>query len=99
MSAPVTGKLRIAIPGSVDPGFSSILQVDRMNGTTHLLYVGGFVIDVFKAAVAELPYGLEYEYVPFVDSQGHHLGDYNELIRQISLKVQITFLFLVISIY
>ncbi|KAF3336822.1 glutamate receptor 2.8-like protein [Carex littledalei] len=86
LTAPVAGKLRIAIPGSVDPEFSIVLRVDRFNGTNSLLYVGGFVIDVFEAAVAELPYSLEYEYVPFVDAQGHRLGDYNELVRQVSLE-------------
>ncbi|KAF3336820.1 glutamate receptor 2.8-like protein [Carex littledalei] len=86
LTAPVTGKLRIAIPGLTDSGFSSILQVIRINGTNHLLHVGGFVIEVFEAAVALLPYSLEYEYVPFVDAQGNRLGDYNELVRQVSLK-------------
>ncbi|KAF3336819.1 glutamate receptor 2.8-like protein [Carex littledalei] len=86
LNAPVTGKLRIAIPGLVDPGFFPILHVDRVNGTNHLLNFGGFVKDVFEAAVAELPYSLEYEYVPFVDAQGRRLGDYTELIRRVSLK-------------
>ncbi|KAJ3693376.1 hypothetical protein LUZ60_008856 [Juncus effusus] len=85
-AAPISGKLRIAIPVSMDPWCSPILEVDRNNGTNQLLNVRGLVFDIFAAVVALLPYNLDYEYVPFVNDQGHRFGDYNELMRQVSLK-------------
>lgn len=78
-------KLRIGVPGKVEPGFRSFLWVERDNRTGHVT-ASGFVMEVFKAAVAELGYALPFEYVAFVDAEGRTAGDYNDLVHQVYLE-------------
>ncbi|CAL5064271.1 unnamed protein product [Urochloa decumbens] len=60
---PTSGrKLRIAMPGSVDPGYGPIMHLD-VDPATNRTVAGGFVIEVFEAAVRLLPYALPFEYV------------------------------------
>ncbi|RLM87521.1 glutamate receptor 2.8-like [Panicum miliaceum] len=55
-------KLRVAVPGSVDPGYWPIMHLD-VDPATNRTVAGGFVIEVFEAAVRLLPYALPFEYV------------------------------------
>ncbi|KAJ1289770.1 hypothetical protein BS78_02G189800 [Paspalum vaginatum] len=76
---PTSGrKLRVAIPGgSVDPGYQPILQLD-VDPATNRTVTGGFVVEVFEAAVRRLPYALPFEYV-LVDSM-----PYDRLVERVS---------------
>ncbi|KAG2643584.1 hypothetical protein PVAP13_2KG345200 [Panicum virgatum] len=60
---PTSGrKLRVAVPGDVDPGYGPIVHLD-VDPATNRTVAGGFVIEVFEAAVRLLPYALPFEYV------------------------------------
>ncbi|KXG35671.1 glutamate receptor 2.8 isoform X2 [Sorghum bicolor] len=61
---PTSGrKLQVAMPaGRVDPGYRSIMHLD-VDPATNRTVAGGFVIEVFEAAVRLLPYALPFEYV------------------------------------
>ncbi|CAN6224527.1 unnamed protein product [Urochloa humidicola] len=60
---PTSGrKLRIAMLGKVDPGYRPIMHMD-VDPATNRTVAGGFVIEVFEAAVRLLPYALPFEYV------------------------------------
>ncbi|KAK1276938.1 Glutamate receptor 2.8 [Acorus gramineus] len=83
---PTSGKkLRLAVPGPVQQGFNSFLQVD-WDPFTNGPVVGGFVIDLFEAAVELLPYAIEYEYVPFEHANRTSLGDYDQLAHSVFSK-------------
>nr|CAD1825568.1 unnamed protein product [Ananas comosus var. bracteatus] len=69
--------LRIAVPGPVDPGFHSFLDIET-DAATNRTTAGGFVIDVFEAAVRQLPYALRFEYVPAENVS------YNTLVQQVA---------------
>ncbi|KAL6331906.1 hypothetical protein AAG906_020254 [Vitis piasezkii] len=82
---PVRGKkLRIGVP--VLQNFTELVKVDH-DLRTGAVSVSGFCIDVFKAAVENLPYALTYEFIPFADSKGSPAGTYNELVFQVYLQV------------
>ncbi|XP_066399465.1 glutamate receptor 2.8-like isoform X3 [Miscanthus floridulus] len=60
---PTSGrKLQVAMPGPVDPGYRPIMHLD-VDPATNRTVAGGFVIEVFEAAVRLLPYALPFEYV------------------------------------
>ncbi|CAD6219183.1 unnamed protein product [Miscanthus lutarioriparius] len=61
---PTSGrKLQVAMPaGHVDPGYQPIMHLD-VDPATNRTVAGGFVIEVFEAAVRLLPYALPFEYV------------------------------------
>uniref|UniRef100_A0A0D9XDZ1 Glutamate receptor n=1 Tax=Leersia perrieri TaxID=77586 RepID=A0A0D9XDZ1_9ORYZ len=60
---PTSGRrLRVAVPGSVNPGYRSIVHLD-VDPATNWTTAGGFVVEVFEAAVRLLPYALPVEYV------------------------------------
>jgi len=60
---PTSGrKLRVAVPADVDPGYGPIVHLD-VDPATNRTVAGGFVIEVFEAAVRLLPYALPFEYV------------------------------------
>lgn len=89
-------KLRIGVP--VKEGFTRFVNVTRYPGTNKLK-VEGYCIDLFDAVVAELPYAMNYEYIPFVNSDDKSAGTYNDLIYQVFLGVNRFFLkFLFISL-
>ncbi|XP_039117512.1 glutamate receptor 2.9-like [Dioscorea cayenensis subsp. rotundata] len=47
---------------------------------------GGFVIEVFEAAVKRLPYALPFEYFNYSSSDGKSTGSYDLLARQVADK-------------
>uniref|UniRef100_A0ACD6AGC0 Uncharacterized protein n=1 Tax=Avena sativa TaxID=4498 RepID=A0ACD6AGC0_AVESA len=55
-------KLRVAVPGNVSDSYRSILHLE-VDSVTKQTTAGGFVIEVFEAAVRLLPYALPFEYV------------------------------------
>ncbi|KAH7544165.1 hypothetical protein JRO89_XS15G0120300 [Xanthoceras sorbifolium] len=75
-------KLRIAVPGT---GFTELVNIDR-DLDNNVTTITGFCIDVFKAAIRALPYEVDYEFIPFLNSSGENIGNYNELIYQIYLQ-------------
>ncbi|KAK3133387.1 hypothetical protein QOZ80_6AG0535890 [Eleusine coracana subsp. coracana] len=61
---PTSGrKLRVAVPAYVDPGYHPIVHID-VDPATNRTVAGGYVVEVFEAAVRLLPYALPFEYVP-----------------------------------
>ncbi|XP_010690549.2 glutamate receptor 3.2 [Beta vulgaris subsp. vulgaris] len=68
-------KLRIGIPRRV-----SFLKFVYQDNQTHA--IGGYCIDVFKAAVKLLPYAVSYEFIFFGD--GHQNPNYNDLMKRIT---------------
>ncbi|KAL6985115.1 hypothetical protein U1Q18_018492 [Sarracenia purpurea var. burkii] len=78
---PTNGKtLKVLVP--VKDGFREFVKVTtdpRTNATT----VTGFCIDVFDAVMAQLPYAVPYEYVPFATSDGKMAGSYDDMLDQI----------------
>lgn len=52
----------MAVPGSVNPGYRAIVHLD-VDAATNRTTAGGFVVEVFEAAVRLLPYALPVEYV------------------------------------
>ncbi|TVU09627.1 hypothetical protein EJB05_43113, partial [Eragrostis curvula] len=76
---PTSGrKLRVAVPGGrVDPGYRAIIHLD-VDPATNRTVAGGYVIEVFEAAVRLLPYALPFEYV-LVPSM-----PYDSLIKKVS---------------
>ncbi|RWW80845.1 hypothetical protein BHE74_00010793 [Ensete ventricosum] len=86
-TTPTSGRtLRIAVPGPVEPGFQSFLNVEH-DPATNVTWASGFVIDVFEAAVRQLPYALLFEYEPYRNANGTSGGDYNTLVKQVYNKV------------
>jgi ionotropic glutamate receptor len=79
-------KLKIGVP--VKDGFSQFVSVTRdpiSNTTT----VKGYSIDVFEAVVGSLPYALPYEYIPFANPDGGTAGNYDSLVYQVYLQVNV----------
>ena len=77
-------KLRIGVP--VKDGFSEFVKV-TCDTNTNATQVTGYCIDVFDAVMNSLPYVVPYEYIPFGTPDGKPLGNYNDLIYQVVLKV------------
>ncbi|KAL5802814.1 hypothetical protein ACOSQ4_031119 [Xanthoceras sorbifolium] len=75
-------KLRIAVPGTE---FTELVNIDR-DLDNNVTTITGFCIDVFKAAIRALPYQVDYEFIPFLNSNGENNGSYNELIYHIYLQ-------------
>ncbi|XP_073113432.1 glutamate receptor 2.8-like [Elaeis guineensis] len=70
------------VPGPVEPGFHSFLNVEK-DPVSNETKASGYVIDVFEAAVRQLPYALPFEYVP-ENAKGKRAGDYNALVQEVS---------------
>lgn len=81
-------KLKIGVP--MKTGFKELVRVDYdlHSNATH---VTGFCIDVFRAAIELLPYQVEYQFMPFVNSSGLSAGTYNDLVHQVYLQVLAVF--------
>lgn len=78
---PVSGKkLRIGVPAREE--FTELVKVHK-DEQTGAIIVTGFCIDVFKAAVAMLPYPLSYEFIPWLTTN----GTYSDLVYQVYLQV------------
>ncbi|XP_073137096.1 glutamate receptor 2.8-like [Henckelia pumila] len=75
-------KLRVGVP--VEPGFKEFVEVKRDPETNATIPTGCY-IDIFEAALKELPYALPFEYVPFQKLDGSSAGNYNELTQQVYL--------------
>lgn len=84
---PVIGKkLKILVPGPVDPGFHSFLRADR-DPQTGKLVVSGFAIEVFEAALKELPYALPVEYFQLHRLPGKPPAKYDDLVHKVFEQV------------
>lgn len=81
---PIKGqKLKVGVP--MRGGFKEFVDVKFLpdNSTN----VTGYCIDIFKAVMKELPYTVDYEFVPFVNSSHQSNGTYDDLVYQVYLKV------------
>ncbi|KAI3877699.1 hypothetical protein MKW98_020180 [Papaver atlanticum] len=76
-------KLRIAVP--VKEGFNEFVKVENNSGRYSGYEVTGYCIDVFKAALDELPYDVPYDLIPFQDSKGK-AGSYDDLVYQVNAQ-------------
>ncbi|XP_039013292.1 glutamate receptor 2.2-like [Hibiscus syriacus] len=84
---PVVGKkLRIGVP--VKPGFDAYLKVNRDPYTDEFI-VTGFSYDVFKEALALLPFAVPLEPIPFPIGNDTGSGTYNELLYDVKLQWEI----------
>ncbi|XP_057799201.1 glutamate receptor 2.7-like isoform X2 [Salvia miltiorrhiza] len=83
---PINGKkLKIGVP--VRDGFSEFMHVTwNSNNSTN---VEGYCKEVFDMVIEALPYGVQYEYVPFARSDHTKAGSYNELVCAVSQGVSI----------
>ncbi|CAN6719290.1 unnamed protein product [Malus baccata var. baccata] len=74
--------LKILVP--VKRGFRELVNV-TFDPSTNTTMITGFCIDVFKAAIEELPYAVSYDFYPFAKPNGEAAGSYNDLIFQLFL--------------
>lgn len=76
-------KLRVGVPVKNGNNYTEFLKVTHDNDTNST-QATGFCIDVFKAVVEALPYGLpQYEFVAYAKSDGEMAGTYDELIMEL----------------
>ncbi|KAK6140555.1 hypothetical protein DH2020_025699 [Rehmannia glutinosa] len=76
---PVSGKkLRIGVPANA--GFAEFVKV-KTDPQTNATKVSGYIIDLFDSVMAELPYAVRYEYVPFEMTSS---GSYDNITFQVS---------------
>ncbi|KNA10764.1 hypothetical protein SOVF_141390 [Spinacia oleracea] len=75
-------KLRIGVP--VRYGFTEFVKV-QTDSETNTTQVTGYCIDIFDAVMAQLPYYVAYEYIPFMDTKGIDSSSYNDLTYQVYL--------------
>ncbi|KAL3825956.1 hypothetical protein ACJIZ3_021985 [Penstemon smallii] len=81
---PVSGKkLRVGVP--VVGGFKEFVRVEK-DPQTNVSKVSGCYIDMFNAVMAELPYAVPYEYIPFGTLDDSGSVSYDELCYQVLLK-------------
>ncbi|KAJ8634665.1 hypothetical protein MRB53_008932 [Persea americana] len=81
---PTSGKkLKIGVPKR--HGFTEFVNV-RHDSQTNQWIVTGYCIDLFEAAIKQLPYAVDYDLVPFVDKDGNQAGPYNALIDAVYYK-------------
>ncbi|KAH6783628.1 glutamate receptor 2.7 [Perilla frutescens var. hirtella] len=77
---PTNGKkLKIGVP--VKDGFSEFMQVTWDSNNS--IEVVGYCKDVFDMVINALPYGVQYEYIPFATSHHNTAGSYNDLVYQV----------------
>ncbi|KAE8660897.1 hypothetical protein F3Y22_tig00116944pilonHSYRG00048 [Hibiscus syriacus] len=82
---PVVGKkLRIGIP--VKPGFEGYLKV-KQDPYSDEFIVTGFSYDVFKEALALLPFAVPLEPIRFPIGNNTSSGTYDELLYEVKLQV------------
>ncbi|KAJ7958442.1 Glutamate receptor [Quillaja saponaria] len=78
---PTNGKkLRIGVP--VKHGFREFVNI-KYDLSTNNTEVTGYSIDVFKAVIDALPYAVQYEFIPFANSNGESAGTYDDLIYHV----------------
>ncbi|XP_026421360.1 glutamate receptor 2.8-like [Papaver somniferum] len=76
-------RLRIGVP--VKQGFNEFVKVENNSGSYSGYEVTGYCIEVFKAAIYELPYAVLYDLIPFQDSEGK-AGSYDDLVYQVNAQ-------------
>ncbi|KAG9136242.1 hypothetical protein Leryth_003831 [Lithospermum erythrorhizon] len=81
-------KMRILVP--VKDESSKFVNFTR-DPKTKSPMVTGFCIDMFKEVLAALPYHVDYDFVPFENSEGKAAGTYDELVHQVYLGVSSLF--------
>ncbi|GAA0185598.1 transmembrane signal receptor [Lithospermum erythrorhizon] len=75
-------KMRIGVP--VKDESSKFVNFTR-DPKTKSPMVTGFCIDMFKEVLAVLPYHVDYDFVPFENSEGKAAGTYDDLVHQVYL--------------
>ncbi|KAL3830603.1 hypothetical protein ACJIZ3_019405 [Penstemon smallii] len=81
---PVSGKkLRVGVP--IVAGFEEFVKVEK-DRQTNVTKVSGCYIDMFDAVMAELPYAMPHEYIPFETLDGLSAGSYDDLCHQVFLQ-------------
>ncbi|XP_056176779.1 glutamate receptor 2.7-like [Syzygium oleosum] len=77
-------RLRIGVP--IPVGFKELMGVE-LDPETNASTVTGFCVDVFKAAIDMLPYEVQFDFVPFTNSNRVVAGGYyDNLIYQVYLQ-------------
>ncbi|CAI9107266.1 OLC1v1006584C1 [Oldenlandia corymbosa var. corymbosa] len=72
--------LRIGVP--INEGFEQFIMLK------HKRFMG-FCVDVFSAVLDSLPYQVDYEFIPWLNSNGDNQGSYNNLVYQVHLGIQL----------
>jgi ABC-type branched-subunit amino acid transport system substrate-binding protein len=80
--------LKIGVP--VKGGFGEFV---RFENVSKRLLPKGFCIEVFQEVVADLPYNVSCNYLPFEDKIGESNGTIDELVYKVYLKVCMDFWF------
>ena len=80
-------KLRVGVP--LRDGFKEFVNV-TFNTSTNTTNVTGYCIDIFKAVMKKLPYSVDYEFIPFVNSSLQSNGTFDDLVYQVYLGVRMT---------
>lgn len=84
---PTSGKkLRVGVP--VKAGFSEFVKVEK-DPETKAVTATGFSVHVFEEVIKSMPYAVPFDYVPFERPDGEAAGDYDNLIYQIYLQVNL----------
>ncbi|KAJ4813617.1 glutamate receptor 2.2 [Rhynchospora pubera] len=91
---PSSGKrLRFAVPAPIDLGFQSFLNLE-VDKTTNQTTAKGFVLEMFEAAVRQLPYGVLFDYVPVEDASYDSLvefianGSYDGIVADLTITAE-----------
>ncbi|KAJ4801828.1 glutamate receptor 2.2 [Rhynchospora pubera] len=91
---PSSGKrLRFAVPAPIDPGFQSFLNLE-VDKTTNQTTAKGFVLEMFEAAVRQLPYAVLFDYVPVEDASYDSLvefianGSYDGIVADLTITAE-----------
>lgn len=81
-SIPSTGKLKVGVPKK--KGFTEFVNVTT-DPLTNQSIVTGFAIDIFLCALNQLPFKLDYEFIPFMYENGSPKGTYDDLLHNMTL--------------
>ncbi|XP_010242322.1 PREDICTED: glutamate receptor 2.8-like [Nelumbo nucifera] len=82
---PTSGKkMRVGVP--IKDGFLEFVKVKQNLSSNTPPNVTGFCISVFEAVMKQLPYSIDYEYVPFELACGPGSLSYNDLVYKVHLK-------------
>ncbi|PON89445.1 Ionotropic glutamate receptor [Trema orientale] len=80
---PINGKkLRVGVP--LRGGFKEFVDV-TFNPSNNTPNVTGYCIEIFEAVMKKLPYSVDYEFIPFVNSSHESNGTYDDLVYQVYL--------------
>ena len=94
---PTNGKrLRVGVP--VKFGNSSFVRL-RRDPSTNRTQATGFCIDVFNAVIEAMPYAVLYDFIPFENSNGTSAGSYTDMVKHVSLGVNVTLSLLITTFF